>query len=259
MEQTLEIKEPITLMVPVRLVGIDNRFHVAPIYVAPKFDELMGKFYVGDKEYKGKLISDQGADPKVFSAEGAPMQFTNLESFRIAHLQMFDPANESQMLILQMAVDSGYVAKDKGDINPTQHRYYIENKDSEAKLTISKASKVRMALELIGTLSAEKMEDTARLVGEYVKGMSKTQAQAALEKLAMEKPERLLAVFEDKDREVKIFLNKLVGNSVVIIEGGQYMFNKQVIGISEGFAIEWLKDKGNESVVRQMATLVKGK
>jgi len=259
MEQTKEIKENTDVpAVTVRLIGIDNRFHLAPIYVAPRFDEIMGVFYVGDKKYKGKMISEQGVDPKIFATTDAPIQLTNVDSFRVAHLDTFDPADQGRMLVLQMAIDSGFVAKDKRSVNPAEHRYYIENKEEEAVQTVSKAKRVRDALSAIDSLSAEKMEDIARLTGEYVKGMSKTQAQAALERLAMDSPDKILSVFDDKDREVKIFLEKLVVADIVKLQNNQYHYNKQLMGVNRDFAIEWLKDKANEAIVRQMAQQLKG-
>jgi hypothetical protein len=261
MEQTLEQTEIVDKKsVPLRLIGINPKFNEAPAYVCPGFDEIRGIFTVGGKEYKGKLISKEGEDPKIFSAENCPMPgMTNSESYRIAHLQAFDPNNPQQMFLLEMALDSGFVAKEKAEVNPAQHRYYIENKETEAIEIVSKAQKIRKALSFIETLSAEKLVDTARLIGEYVMNMSTTQAQAALEKVAMDKPDRILSVFGDKDKDVKIFLNKLLNAGILTFENGQYHYNKQLIGINEAQTLEWLKDSNNKDVVQQMAKLIKSK
>ncbi|MEO7397227.1 MAG: hypothetical protein ABIW84_01550 [Ilumatobacteraceae bacterium] len=253
-----DTKEVLDTKVPVRLIGISNKFHTAPVFVCPKFDSVMGTFTVGDKVYKGKRVSDEGVEPVIYSAIDTPINVTNVDSFRLQHLQMFDPSNPSEMFILEMAKGSGFVAASKKDANPgSDHRYYIENKEDEAIQTISKASKIRKALDHISTLSAEKMEDVCRLIGLHVKGMSKTQSQAALEQRAMDKPDDILDVFTDKDKEVKIFLKKLVDKNVITISDRKYYHGKELLGIGEDYAVEFLKDSNNRELVGQLNKLLK--
>ena len=256
MEQTTETIEK---RAPVRLVGISSKYHTAPAFVCPRFDAVMGTFTVGDKVYKGEKISKHGEEPALYAAIGTPINVTNVESFRIAHLQNFNLDNPADEFILEMAKHSGFVALNKKDINPgSEHRYYIEDKDQEAVQTISKAAKIRKALDHISSISAEKMEDVCRLLGLYIKGMSKTQAQAGLEQRAMDKPDDILSVFQDKDKEVKVFLKKLVDEAIVTITDRKYYHGKELLGISEDFAIEFLKDTNNRDLVGQLNKQLKG-
>lgn len=241
----------------VRLIGISDKYHVAPAYITPKFDEITREFIVGGKRYKGKTHSTEDNAPII--AEGTPVRVSDVDSYRIAHLQNFDPSNEVEMFLLQIAKDSGFVAENKAAINPAVHRYYIENKEEEAMVVVSKADRTYEAMGKIKSMSLEEMIDFGRLVGIYTKNMSKTLAESALVKMAQDKPDFILSSYNDKNKKVRTFLKKLVSAHIIRIQNGKYVYGNDLIGVNEDFTIEYLKDTTNNALISQWNSMLNKK
>ena len=159
--------------------------------------------------------------------------------------------------LLSLAKDSEYVAESKSKVNPTQHRYYIENKEEEAEVLISKSELIFDAMGKIKAMSLDEMIDFARLVEVYTKGLSKKQVEAGLLKVATDTPKKVIDTFNDANRKVRTFLKKLVASQVIKVLNGKYTYGNELIGINEDYAIEFLKDTANNALITQWNSMLK--
>lgn len=250
MSETIEKK--------VRLIAIDSKYHTSPVFAAPKYNEITKEFSINGKIYKGKK-SDNTENSPVISEE-APVRLTDQDSYRLAHLMEFKIGDPVDEFLLDVALESGYVAKSKAEVNPgTIHRFYLEDKEQEATSLITKAELSFAAMTQIKAMSLEDMENCARLIGGLMKNMSKKQIEAYLMKEATEHPQRVLDSLEDKNKKQRIFLNKLLDNKIVEIRSGKYYHGKELIGVNEDFAIEFIKDSRNSTLITQWHQQMKGK
>lgn len=250
-ERVLSRKEGI-----VRLIGTEQKYHTAPVYITPKYDELTRTFFVNGKEYKGKEVMEN--DQKIVIAEGTPIRVTDCDSFRMAHLQSFNMAKPEDRFLLELALGDGMVAPSKLEVNNGVHRYYIEDKDKEAGDKISKSQLVYKAMEKVRAMSLEEMTDYARLLGIYTKDMSRNQLEAALYDMSLEKPNQILAVEKDGNAKYKIFLRKAVAAGIIRVSNGKYMNGNELVGANEDYAIEFLRDPQNSALTTQWNKMMKG-
>jgi len=232
----------------VRLVGVNNKYHVAPVFIAPKFNDVTKTFTIGGKEYKTKIAEEN--NEKIFVADGTPIRITDLDAFRYTHLQSFDLAFEEQRFLLSMALDDAMVAPNKEAVNPdSEHRYYIEDKESEALDAIKKSTLVYDAMQKIKDMPLEEQVDYARLLGIYRPDISKTRIEAELMRIAMEKPSEITKIANDRDSKHKVFLKKLVNAGIVRVANGKYLNGTELVGANEDFAIQFLRDEHNSKLI----------
>jgi len=237
----------------------DKASQIAPVYLAPIYDELTKTFTIGDKTYKGKVLDNKTDGMEVVSAEGTPISMTNHDSYRFIHLQEFDTSNEIENFLLSILLSSDMCAKNKGSVNPIQHRYYLENKESEAEEIINKYEKSLRALEKINALgSDDERFDFARLVLKTnVVAYSNKQVHAELIKLAYENPDFIVQAGDDPNKKVRMFLKKLVDNKIIGIRGGKFYNGSDLLGINEDYTVEYLKNPENSALVEQLSKEVK--
>lgn len=240
----------------VRLIGTDQKYHTAPVFLAPRYDEVSRTFTINGKQYKGKEVTEN--NEKVTIAEGTPIRVTDVDSFRFAHLQSFDMSNEQHRFLLELALGDGMVAASKKEVNNGVHRYYIEDKEREAVDKIGKTQLVFQAMEKIRAMSLEEMQDYGRLFGIHTKDQSRSQLEAALYDLSMESPNKILSVSEDRNSKHKIFLRKAIQHGIVRVVNGKYMNGTELVGANEDYAIEFLRDPQNSALVTQWNKMMKG-
>lgn len=223
-----------------RIIATDRQYQQSPFYISATFDPDR-KIYITGQEFKDEEEKKKCAlviDPE--------------ESYQIKHLQVFDTDSPVDVELLKLIrTKTQDIASSKNEAIPGVHRFYLENKEDEAKDTISKIEMKLEAFKRIKGLSLDEMVDHSRLVGLHVKNLSKTQVEAGLLNFCENSPEVVLDMFKDNDKDVKIFFKKLVDKGILNFKKGKYVYNEEVIGINEDYAIQYLKDKKNISVVEQ--------
>lgn len=240
-----------------RLVAIDKKYHEAPVYIAPKEDPHTRK----PLDYKSRLPESMRdlvtitMDPKL-DRDG---NVIDEMSIRVSHLQVFDLNVPNDALIFEVVKDDPMIAPSKNAVNPVVHRYYIEDKEKEAAVTISKAKLRKKAYDIIESLSTEQMENYAKILGKFLVGLSGTQIESALYDIAEEKPQLIIDVNNDKDLKYKIFLKRCIERNYIHMDNGKYMNGKDLVGINEDYAIQWLKDPQNAPIVSQWGAMLEGK
>lgn len=237
-----------------RLVAIDKKYHEAPVYIAPKEDAKTRK----PIDYISRLPEHLRSQVTI-SLEPKRDRDDNVideMNVRVSHLQVFDLNSANDALLFEVVKDDDMIAPSKDKINPLLHRYYIEDKEKEAVATISKGKLRKKAYDVIDNLSTSEMENYARVLGKFVIGLSATQIESALYDIADTKPQLILDVNEDKDLKYKIFLRRCLDRHFIHMDNGKYMNGKDLIGINESYAIIWLKDPSNASIVSQWGKML---
>lgn len=240
-----------------RLVATDKKYHEAPVYIAPKEDSKTRK----PINYLERLTEAQretvtlSLDPKLDRDGNIVDEMT----IRISHLQVFDLAIANDALLFEVIKDDPMIASSKEAVNTLVHRYYIEDKEKEAVSIISKSKLRGKAYKVIESLSTEDMENYAKILGKYLYGLSGTQIESALYAIADENPQQILDVNNDKDLKYKVFIGRCLERRYLHMDNGKYMNGKDLVGVNEDYAIQWLKDPKNAPIVSQWGAMLEGK
>lgn len=239
-----------------RLVAIDKKYHEAPVFIIPKENPQTRQI----NDYIGRLPESM-RDKVTISLKPKEDKDGNVVDelvVRVQHLMAFDLNIANEALLFEIVKEDDMIAASKSQVNPDYHRFYIEDKEREATATISKSKLKGKAFEVISGLSLEQMENYARVLGKFVPGLSQTQIESALYEVAEEKPQLILDVDNDKDLKHKIFLRRLLDRQILHMDNGKYMNGKDLVGINEDYAIHWLKDPMNSSLITQWGTMLNG-
>jgi DNA primase catalytic subunit len=148
------------------------------------------------------------------------------------------------------------VASSKDKIKPGIHRFYIEDKEAEAKADITKVELEYEAMTKVKSLSMEEMVDFGRICGLRVKDLSKSVIEAELLRKAQKEPNLVLSLYKDPQRKHKVFLRKLIDKDIVKIENGMYKYGDEILGSNETAAIDFLKDSGNSKLITEFSKMI---
>jgi len=229
----------------IRIVASKAEYRVAPFFVTPS----MGK----NKKYKTGQENLTETELKKQTLKIDPE-----ESYPVKHNMVLDLSIEQDKIMYNFLVTKDdIIAASKKDVVPGVHHFYFEDKEVEAKMDVAKADLEYEAETLIRKMSSVEAEDFARMLGEPVKSMRPVQVQAALKKKARLNPQLIIDALQDKDKDYKIMLNRLVDADVIAKkDGGKYYNGAELIGINEFYAVQFLKDKKNVDLVNQWMQLI---
>lgn len=239
-----------------RLVAIDKKYHEAPVFIIPKEDPQTRQV----KDYLSRISAElrDKVTINLKPKEDKDGAIVDELTVRVQHLMAFDLNVANEALLFEIVKEDDMIAPSKHEVNPDYHRYYIEDKEREAAATISKSKLKGKAYEVISKLSLDQMQNYARVLGKYFPGLSQTQVESALYEVAEDKPQLILDVDNDKDLKHKIFLRRLLDRHILHMDNGKYMNGKDLVGINEDYAIHWLKDPMNSSLITQWAKILDG-
>jgi hypothetical protein len=240
-----------------RLVATDKKYHEAPVFIAPKEDSKTRK----PIDYAARLSDAQREKLTITLApkEDRDGNIVDEMVIRIGHLHVFDLSMPNDALLFEVVKDDEMIAASKAHVNPTVHRFYIEDKEKEAVATISKSKLKKQAFAVIDGLSIDQMANYAKILGKFVQSLSATQIESALYEIAEDKPQLILDVNNDKDLKYKIFLKKCIEKNYLHMDNGKYMNGKDLVGVNEDYAIQWLKDPQNATIVSQWGSMFEGR
>lgn len=234
----------------IRIVATDKKYHEAPIFIVPKYDEQKKRLILGQEEWSEADKAELKQAEFVMDAD---------TTIRVSHLMTLDLNQIVDRAQYEIIIRDKEIALDKKSINPGAHRYYIEDKEEEAVEVVTKTKRKKLAMDAIETWSLDEQVSNARVLGCFVSNLSKTQVEAWLYELADKTPDRIIEIAKDKNLKVKIFINKLIDKSIWYIDSGRYMCGKDLIGINLEYAIAFLQDKQNKTLVTQWGILISDK
>jgi hypothetical protein len=234
-----------------KLIATSKDFHVAPFFIAPKFDEQRKALNTGQ-------VWDTDPEKAKKQKENAAIVVTEEDSFMIKHLMEFNLENEVDRTIFEIIkLHDDIIASSKDKVIPGQHRYYIENKEAEAQSEISKVNIMIEAMNMIKDMSTEQMEDFGRVCQIRVRDLTKTQIEGELLKVAQRDPALVVRMGKDKNLKQRIFLKKLMENGKIYLSNGVFKYGDEVIGTSETHAVDWFNDPKNSKLVTELAKFLK--
>jgi len=234
----------------IRIVGTDKKYHTAPIFIVPKYDEQRKMLVLGQEKWTPEEKQELKDSGYIMDAD---------TSIRVSHLMTLNLENIIDRAHYEVIIRDPEIAEDKKSINPGVHRYYIEDKEEEAVEVVTKTKRKKLAMDAIDTWSLDEQVSNARVLGCFVQNLSKVQIEAWLYELADKTPDKIVDIAKDKNLKVKIFINKLIDKNIWHIDSGRYMCGKDLIGINLEYAIAFLQDKANKTLVTQWGVLISDK
>lgn len=234
-----------------KLVATSKDFHVAPFFIAPKFDEQRKALNTGQ-------VWDTDPEVAKKQKENAAIVVTEEDSFMIKHLMELNLELEVDRVLFEIIkLHTDIIAPSKDKVIPGTHRYYIENKEAEAKEEISKVNVMIEAMNMIKDMSIEQMEDFGRVCQLRVRNLTKTQIEGELLKVAQRDPAFVVRMGKDKNLKQRIFLKKLLEVGKINLSNGVFKYGDEIMGTSEAHAIDWFNDPKNSKLVTELAKYLK--
>ena len=252
----------------VRLIATTKKYERAPFFYAPEFGPDGKVIYYFD--YDKSLSEEEKVKLKEslrFTAESDENGVLKLH--HLMRLDISQSRDKAIFLHLKNApLGKTPVALDKTNSNPSKHRFYIENKELEARQSVKgfsvKFKAMNLANEILTAQSAENdtVRDALRLLGIPVKGLSNAQLQNALLKESETGAVKFINMLDDKNRDYRIFIIKLIERGIVNkSKSGSYSYEdeKNVIAMNEHQMIVFLQENENANLVRIWADTINDK
>jgi hypothetical protein len=253
-------------MSEIRLIAVaagrdGKAYQSVPFYFAAKMDEKTKKWNTGqDLEFvettkDGKKVWVLRDEEK---AKGLSLIIDPGESYVARHQMVFRSDVPADMILLKFfKTHDNIIAKNKRAVIPGVHRFYLEDKEDDAKETVSKVKTEYEAMTRIKGMSLEEMQDFARVIGiGRVDKLTAIQVEAALMEKAKSEPIKVMEAMEDPNRKVKAFLKKLIEKNIIRLGAGKYMYNNEILGLNEQAVLDYLKNKENVNMVSEFGRLM---
>ena len=236
----------------VQVLAIKPGYERSEIYVAPYFDETTRKFIIKGKEYDAELRTHPKTGDE-FYCDKAPTKITDKTHFKIEHKMTFDCSKPEDMFLLDILLDSGYLAPNFQSINTGgEHRFYLKDEQQEAIATSTKAERVFDALSMIKLLTGTDKASLAFFFKQPVRTMTEQMIEGYVKNRGLTDPDSVIEALSDKTWKKRAFLEKCVQFGLVTNDGGVYKVGSEVIGIDRDAAIAFISNKENHEFTRQL-------
>ena len=240
----------------VRIIATTKKYERASVYEAPLFGS--------DRKPDYSFLDVDGVSEKDKKEMIEALGWDETSSEELKHLQVLNPVIMRDKAILLWIQSLSLLAKSKSSVIKSKHRFYIENKEEEAKSGVSSITLKMKALAIAQEISkkgVEKVKDSCRLLGIPVRGLSEAQITNAFLSHADQSSKAFLNMLDDKFKEYKIFIIKLLEKGTIIrTKSGSYYYDnpKNIIALNEQQMIAFIQDKVNANMVNMWAKVVDG-
>ena len=166
-----------------------------------------------------------------------------------------DLDKEYDRFIYRLLRTSSFITFDKNAIQPS-HKFYIEN---EVKIDDEKASSHRystLAGNVVESMTPQEQREFLFLYGENPNNKSNNAVYNLIYERLKKDPEKFMRMYEDKTREYRVILNKLVQYGIVRKKAGTYIYGDYTIGLSESSAIEFMTKSDNVDLYNEFRTQI---
>lgn len=224
--------------------------------ISPGMDSF-GRIVTGvDSEQYIKIMTEEGKEIVPYS------KFFENFCIKISDSgKELDLSIPKHQLMYALAKVSPRVAKNKLELNPAVHTFYIEDEDKEALTKISSIQSKRKAYSLFAEMSPNEMRDFLILFGKESSNVNDAVAEAKLGELIEVNPDRFVKYYNDVNKEVKIVLRKLTNKGIVRKEGKAYFYGDEgeavFLGSTEELAIVFLGEPKNQDLYIALLGLLK--
>lgn len=224
----------------VELVAINPMYRNVPFFAVPVYNEEKRSY---------DLCGQEKMTPA--EKEKQPIAFEVNESYPLMHRDKCDLNFEKDKLMYAFwLTQKDVVARTKKEAKKGVHLFYIEDKELEAKETISKTEKIFEALKYVTEkITTSDYENYALLLGMNVKGATMSMLGGALKQRALDNPEQVISVFQG-DNEHKLFALKLLSKGILSRKSDGRIYDKDnLIGRDVDDVVIYIRDEKNAMVV----------
>lgn len=129
------------------------------------------------------------------------------------------------------------------------HKFYIHDKEAEMQKQLVASTTRKDAYKKFLSMTEKNKDFMLTLLGFNIKVMDASSREIALEKEVQEKPNNFLSLANDKNLEMKAFIESLISGEVLRRIGTAIINGDETIGQTIDDAIVYLKDKKNSDVL----------
>jgi hypothetical protein len=130
----------------------------------------------------------------------------------------------------------------KGHPHVRKGRFTLEDTRAKEQASAAGAIATAEAVALSAGLTEKEYKGLASLLGINTKDLTEDVIRAKVIQSASLNPERFMSIFNDKDKEYRIFLKDARAKGLITFVNGTWKYNTETLGLTEDSAIIWLKD-----------------
>lgn len=139
--------------------------------------------------------------------------------------------------------------------------FYVYNEETVIKEQINKADLMFEAMSLVKNASATEKGQRVRLMIGSTTGFKELEIEQYLKEKAMNEPEKIIKLFQDKDLKNKIFIMDLVQAEILRkdVKDKLFYYEERPLGASIEAVVEYMHKEENKELVAHFALLLEEK
>jgi len=267
----------------VRFIAVDRKYRSEPYPAVAPLSSSLNTYITGqhidpsDKSTTGNLTIKEITGEIEIKPESRrklfPFVINDVDPVLILHNKKYDctlddkgkPNNskdytEANFIVLQTSI----VAQSKSKVQ-SKHKFYLEDKNQDAKEYVINSDKVYEAEKLIREKAAiEDYKDLIMMLNLSVSGfnvdpspLNDTRLKEILIKQAKKDPESISLAFSEKGKDI-LFVAKLIKNNIISHKRGNgYYDGEKFIATNVDLFINFISDEANSSLVGKWGSLLK--
>lgn len=158
-----------------------------------------------------------------------------------------NPMDELTLKIFEH--DNLVVTSEKDKFSKPNAIYMLVKGEEVSKNKVSRRAIKAEAYSIFTKMSIEDMKNALLIYGKNPKTLNEIKIKELIGDEVEDRPERFLTVVNDKDFAIKVFVNDLIQENVIIKSGSVFMFDSEPIAHSTVDMVNFIKDKKNSQMV----------
>lgn len=268
----------------VRFIAVDKKYARQPYPAMAPLSDSMNTYVTGQHIIPGDpktahnlTIAEMTGVKQLTTAKGKRFQYVINPNnvIQIFHSKAYDctlapdgnPMNpkdywEAQFIYLQ----DWLIAKTKEAVKPGKHRFYLSDREQEAKARVLKRDIIYEAEKKIReSLSVEDYKIVVYVLNMRIPGfyhepetMNSTQLKDLLLQQALENPKEIEYFFSDAAQPFLLGA-RLYGDKIITKRHDGYYYQNQFLAIGNKELARYLSDDNNADIIDKLKQLLKGK
>ena len=166
-----------------------------------------------------------------------------------------DMDNEYDRFIYRVLRTSRFVTFNP-DAYPAGAIFYVQDEEKEEGKAAVQNRRMSTCYAMIDSMSPDEQKEFLFLYGDNVKTKSNDAVYNILVERARRDPERFVRSFDDKYKDQRVLLNKVLVYNIVKKKNSSYFYEDFALGASEKEAIDFIFRPENRDVLNQLISLV---
>ncbi len=157
-----------------------------------------------------------------------------------------DPASKLEYLVLRTKKE---VATSRDKITPWT-TYIIHNEIQESEAEMKDFDVQLTAYKYLADMGEEERSDFLKLFGKKTASMKPIVIKKQLRQLAEANPKQFVAIYEDKDKQMKILIEDLIQKKIFTVKNGAYYYGEDMMGPDINLTIANLKNPKKSDLLK---------